>query len=307
MTTIIRIPGILWKIGIPWFAISQGLGWFNISYPLIFNWLYFLGLFVFLDIHFWISIWQIFGNFFAKVIYGSKLPSADNYDCKVDYVLPFEGKWTVFNGGVSEGLSHSWEIIPQRYAYDFIIMDDDGKSFSGDNKKLQSYYCYGKNVIAPADGTVVKVSNKHKDSRVTGAKVYCDTWDIRGNFIVIKHAEKEFSFIAHLIPGSITVRKGGKVRQGQVIAKCGNSGNTSEPHLHFQLQSGKSFFTSAGLPISFVHIKAQEKTNYGMADPRGAQKEVIDAKINGSVYIGRGLEVENGSNPGSGSESSVTK
>jgi len=237
---------------------------------------------------------QIFGSLFAKITYGSKLPSIDNYDCKVDYILPFEGKWTVFNGGVDKEFSHSWSLISQRYAYDFIIMNDEGKSFVGDNTSLQSYYCYDKNIIAPADGTVVKVSNNHRDSRVTGAKVYCDTWDIRGNFIIIKHAEKEFSVLAHLIPGSITVRVGDKVQQGQVVAKCGNSGNTSEPHLHFQLQSGESFFASAGLPISFVNVNAQAKTNYALADTRSTFTQTKGARGDGRVYIGRGLEVENG-------------
>jgi len=291
-----RIPGVLWKMGVAWVGIWVIAGIFGITFTHpIFRLASLLGIFVFFDINFWIGMWQIAGNLFVKVAHGSKLPSDENYDCKVDYILPFEGKWTVFNGGVGKGISHSWDILPQRYAYDFIIMDDDGKSFSGDNKQLQSYHCYGKDLLAPADGIVVKISNKHRDSRVTGAKVYCDTWDIRGNFIVIKHAENEFSFFAHLIPGSVTVRKGDKVKQGQVIAKCGNSGNTSEPHLHFQLQTGRSFFASAGLPISFVNINAQQKTNYGIADSRAPLKEPQEAKGNGRVYIGRGLEVENGS------------
>ena len=294
MLILMRIPGVLWKIGVAWGVIVDLFGIFDrFSIPPIFNWMPILALFVFLDITFWISVAQIFGNIFAKIAYGSNLPSGDNYDCKADYILPFSGKWTVFNGGVAKGLSHSWGIVPQRYAYDFIIMDDEGKSFDRDNKNLQSYYCYGKDVIAPADGTIVKVSGSHRDSRVTGEKVYCGTWDIRGNFIVIKHAEKEFSAIAHLVPGSITVCKGDNVKRGDILAKCGNSGNTSEPHLHFQLQSGKSFFKSAGLPISFVNINAREKTNYGMADSRGSQKEASEARGHGRVYIGRGLEVEN--------------
>ena len=295
MSILFRILGILWKIGAAWAAIWETLGIFGISVPHpAFRLPALLALFVFLDMGFWVGIAQILGNLFVKITNGSKLPSEDTYTCKVDYILPFEGKWTVFNGGIGKGLSHSWDIIPQRYAYDFIIMDNAGKSFQGDSTSLGSYYCYGKNLIAPADGRVIKVSNKHKDSRVNGEKVYCDTWDIRGNFIVIQHAEKEFSVCAHLIPGSITVRKGDKVKQGEVIGKCGNSGNTSEPHLHFQLQSGKSFFASAGLPVSFVHINAQEKMNYGMADPRGSQKEVLEARGKERVYIGRGLEVENG-------------
>ena len=296
MSVFMGIIGRLWKWGASWGVLWETLGIFNITIPHpLLRLPVLLALFVFLDIGFWISIVQILGNFFLKITRGSKLPSDENYDCKVDYILPFEGRWTTFNGGIGKGLSHSWDIIPQRYAYDFIIMDDDGKSFSGDSKSLQSYYCYGKNVIAPADGVVVKVSNRHKNSRVDGVKVYCDTWDIRGNFVVIKHAEKEFSVLAHLAPGSVVVSKGGKVKQGDIIAKCGNSGNTSEPHLHFQLQTGKSFFVSAGLPISFVNINAEEKNNYAMADARSSQKKALEARDNRRVYIGRGLEVENGS------------
>jgi len=293
MSILMRIPGILWKIGITWAVIWTVLGIFDLPYPQALNWISILSAFVFLDANFWIGMRQIFGNFFVNVKYSSTIPSVENYACKVDYILPFEGKWTVFNGGVDKEYSHSWDILPQRYAYDFIILDDEGKSFAGDNTSLESYYCYGKDLIAPADGTVVQVSNKHRDSRVSGTKVYCDTWDIRGNFLVIQHAEGEFSMFAHLLPGSITVRKGDRVKQGERIAKCGNSGNTSEPHLHFQLQSGKSFFASAGLPISFVNMHGQKKTNYKLADPRNAQKKVLEAKGSGKVYIGRGLEVEN--------------
>ncbi|MCL2285944.1 MAG: M23 family metallopeptidase [Firmicutes bacterium] len=293
MAIIIRTISFLWKIGCAWTGVVVLLGLIGVSYPQALLLPSFLALLVFLDVGTWMGVWQIAGNFIPCIVYGAKLPSDSNYDCKADYILPFEGKWTVFNGGMGKELSHSWDIVPQRHAYDFIVMDNEGKSFAGDNKSLQSYFCYGKNVVAPADGTVVKVSNNHKDSRVTGTKVYCDTWDIRGNFIVIQHREKEFSVCAHLIPGSIPVRVGDVVKQGQLIGKCGNSGNTSEPHLHFQLQTGKSFFASAGLPISFVNVSTREKVNYALADTRTPQKEVLQARGEGRVYIGRGLEVEN--------------
>lgn len=258
-----------------------------------------LAAFVFLDPGLYQSVWQSAGNLYVKTAYRLKkvsLPSKDNYICKADYILPFTGKWTVFNGGVDKELSHSWGIVSQRYAYDFIILDDNSKSFDTNkgfdaNKDVQSYYCYGKDIIAPADGVVVKISNKHKDSRVNGAKAYCDTWDIRGNFIVIQHARQEFSTIAHLLSGSISVSVGNKVKQGDVIAKCGNSGNSSEPHIHFQLQSGKSFCASAGLPIAFSNINAQEKANYSWADTRVCEGNLQQA--GDKTYIGRGLEVEN--------------
>ena len=75
------------------------------------------------------------------------------------------------------------------------------------------------------------------------------------------------------------------------IAKCGNSGNTSEPHVHFQLQNGMSFFLSSGLPIAFSNISVQAKVNYELADLRlcANNLQTVDNKI----YIGRGLEVEN--------------
>ena len=100
------------------------------------------------------------------------------------------------------------------------------------------------------------------------------------------------------MPGSATVKVGDKVKQGDVIAKCGNSGYTGEPHLHFQLQSSKSFNLSAGLPIVFTNTKAEESNGYnlwhrnaGMERPSTADNlEVVGNKS----YIGRGLDVENG-------------
>ena len=77
----------------------------------------------------------------------------------------------------------------------------------------------------------------------------------RGNYIVIKHHEQEYSEICHLLKDSITVKEGDSVKGRQVIAKCGNSGNTSEPHIHFQIQRGQSFYLSPGLPIFFQNIQ----------------------------------------------------
>jgi len=236
---------------------------------------------------------QLLGNYIINIRYLLRPPNADNYDCEVDYILPFEGAWTILNGGASKKLSHSWPFINQRYAYDFVIMDDKGQTFEGDNKDVQSYFCYEQNIIAPADGTVIKISNKHRNSKTTGKRARCDTSDPRGNFVIIQHAEKEFSLLAHLIPGSVTVKAGDEVKQGDVIGQCGNSGNTSEPHLHFQLQSSKSFLTGAGLPISFVDINARRKPNYRKKDKRSPQKEITEARGDGRVYIGRGFEVWN--------------
>ena len=293
MALMLKLISALWKIGaavgVFWFTAPQ----FGIYPPHIALVLpAFLAVLVFFDPGLWQGIAQFMGNEYAAIAHKKNTPCADTYECKAGYILPFEGKWTVVNGGAAKGVSHSWDVVSQRYAYDFIVVDDQGKSSSGDKSKLESYFCYGRNILAPADGTVVKVKKGHRDSRVDGEKVYNDTWYIGGNSIVIQHAENEYSELCHLMPGSIAVKPGDKVKQGDVIAKCGNSGNSSEPHLHFQLQTGKSFFASMGLPVSFANIGWQEKANYSLLDPRSPQKEPLPAK-GGGQFIGRGMEVWN--------------
>jgi murein DD-endopeptidase MepM/ murein hydrolase activator NlpD len=163
--------------------------------------------------------------------------------------------------------------------------------------KAEEYPCYGKDIVAIADGVVVKVSNNHPDSRVDGKKIYCDTWEQRGNHIVIRHNDSEYSLTAHLMPKSITVKVGDKVKQGEVIAKCGNSGVSTAPHIHFQLQSSASAFTAISLPIAFTNINAQDSASYKEfceATSRPLPKAGENIEIMGSkTYIGRGLDVEN--------------
>lgn len=206
-----------------------------------------------------------------------RLPSKENYAGMTEYILPFQEQWYVANGGVDKKTSHSWGVWPQRYAYDFVMVDESGKTFSGNGKRLQDYYCYGKEILAPADGEVVSMADGHPESRVYGGgRIECRAKDIRGNFITLKHNEKEFSTIAHLMPNSITVTLGQKVVRGQIVARCGNSGNTSEPHVHFQLNDGRSFFASAGLPIKFRKVFVTENGKTCPAD-----------------YIVKGQSVEN--------------
>jgi murein DD-endopeptidase MepM/ murein hydrolase activator NlpD len=75
-----------------------------------------------------------------------------------------------------------------------------------------------------------------------------------GNYVVIRHTPKEFSFYAHLLPGSIKTAKGAQVQRGQLLAQLGHSGNSTEPHLHFHIVDGENPLFSAGLPVRFENI-----------------------------------------------------
>ena len=85
------------------------------------------------------AVLQLFGLKYATVKYRKK--DIDSYVPKVEYALPFDGEWYAVNGGVTKKTSHSWEVLPQRFAYDFVIMDEEGESYHGDKKDLRSYYC----------------------------------------------------------------------------------------------------------------------------------------------------------------------
>ncbi len=268
------------------------LGLFFDNKLLNFLWLFWLFGFVGIFYNFSVfrqSLKQIGGMLTAPFRYGFHMPNAENYQCKVQYSLPFQGAWTAVNGGIDKKHSHSWSIQTQRYAYDFVILDEEGHSFSGEDTKLTNYYSYGREILAPADGEVVEIRDKYPDSPLLGrGQADCSARDIRGNYILIRHADKEYGLLAHLKPGSVCVKVGDTVKRGQCIAFCGNSGNTSEPHLHFHLQDDMNFYTSAGLPIEFAGIISLPAPNYSAYDPRP-----VSTAVSNSKYIFRSLRVSN--------------
>ena len=180
-------------------------------------------------------------------------PSA--FESEVEYHLPFRGEWFVYNGGVTSATSHSWDIVTQRYAYDFVVVDDDLVRHEGRGTRLTDYHCYGREILAVADGEVVKLVDNIGDAPFVGYGIVDFlARNFVGNHVIIRHAEKEYSLSAHLIPKSVCVAVGDQVRRGDVIGRCGHSGHSSEPHLHFHLQDGANFYLAAGLPIRFQHL-----------------------------------------------------
>jgi len=162
------------------------------------------------------------------------------YEDTVKLKLPFQGQWLVFQGG--------------RNIFDYL---ENGHLFSGRGgigSRDEDYYCFGQPILAPADGTVVRAVGGYDDN--PPGKPSGDPAD--GNMVVILHENndvRESSVFNHLKQNSLKVKTGDKVKQGDVIAECGNSGAGPVPHLHYQLRKT----ASSPLPAQFVDYIADGK------------------------------------------------
>lgn len=165
--------------------------------------------------------------------------------------LPFHGEWTVIWGGDSKQVNHHIEAPSQRRAADLVMTDPSGKSFKTDGKTNADYLAYGQPILAVADGTVITAVNGVPEN-VPGQM---NGYMAPGNVVIVQHGPAVFSAYAHLQPGSLKVKAGGKIKRGAIIGLCGNSGNSSEPHLHFQLQDGPLFERSWGVEAVFPQVQ----------------------------------------------------
>lgn len=174
--------------------------------------------------------------------------------------LPFNGEWTVVWGGDIAELNYHVESRAQKNAFDFIITDENGKSFRTDGKTNDDYYAFNKELFAPCDGEIVlKVDGI--DDNVPGEfnPIY-----IPGNTVILKTTHDEYLFFAHFKQNSIIVEQGQAVRKGEVLGLCGNSGNSSEPHLHFHIQNVKDMNVAMGVKCYFdnIAVNGEIKNNY---------------------------------------------
>ena len=177
-----------------------------------------------------------------------------DYQTKTPLRLPFEGEWFVGWGGRTEAENYHVVSPDQRFAYDLLIQKD-GKSHTGDGTALEQYHCFGKPILAPGAGKIAVAVDGLPDQKPGEM----DPSNPPGNHVVIDHGNGEFSFLAHLKKGSVPVKKGDAVKAGDRIGLCGNSGNTSEPHLHYHLQTTERFADGEGLPAQFLNYVADGK------------------------------------------------
>ena len=166
--------------------------------------------------------------------------------------------WVAANGCCNPGIVHRGSVLcvngalydAQRFAIDWMRLDEQGRLVHGDLADVHNYSDYGADVLAVADGRVVSAVNNLND-QIPGRLPDPSTINIEtvdGNHVVIDLGGGRFAFYAHLQKNSVKVKPGDEVKKGAVLGKLGNTGNTSAPHLHFHVMNRPSPLASDGVP-----------------------------------------------------------
>lgn len=221
------------------------------------------------------NIFLIAGSLLLLVEFGRILLPVSSADT-VEIDPPFKGEWYVFHGGASALINHHYRVTSQSHALDILIPAEGGIAGRA-TLTLDTHPSFGQTLYAPADGRVVKVVNDRPDMKI-GER---DTEQIVGNQVVIEIGEGRYFLMAHLMEGSVAVSVGDSVKSGQAVARCGNSGNTTEPHLHTQVQSHADFSVE-GLRTYPIRWR-------GITRQRGGRKErhveAVDLRRNDVVIV----------------------
>lgn len=215
---------------------------------------------------------------------------------------PVRGRWVAVNGPGSKVPSHGVRSYGQAYAVDVLHPQPAGGSakigWGLRTRAPSSYPSFGEPVLAVADGTVVSATDWMRDHRGR------DTWPtlawmliveafvrelggarwILGNHVVVDHGDGVWSAYAHLRRGSTAVGVGDRVAAGQQLAEVGNTGNTSEPHLHFQLMDAPHVTGAAGLPWRWRGVTELDEVDDSRVTGDRRDSALPDVPENGRVF-----------------------
>jgi len=184
--------------------------------------------------------------------------------------------WLNFNGCCLSSAPHRTVMLPaddgayrafEMFAIDWVKVSD-GTVFRGDGSQLTDHHAYGSEIYAATAGEVVEVRNDLPNAPVnqsiSGNATVKEPRDYPGNHVTVRFAPDRYAMYAHLQPGSVRVKPGDQVKEGDVLGLLGSSGNASAPHLHFSIQDGPDALTSDSLP--FV-IDGYQLTGTANIDP----------------------------------------
>ena len=186
--------------------------------------------------------------------------------------LPFSGKWLVGNTPAEKIPSHGTHLFGVTYAYDFMAVNDKKRvsskigfnTFFG-TEDPENFYSFGKPIYAPVSGEIMKIHDGESDQKVRRSliagipyllsqaqRVRQGVNHIAGNYIIIQPVNSQnFICIVHIKKESFVVREGDYVRAGDQIAACGNSGNSTQPHIHIQAMDSLDLYVAKGIPLYF--------------------------------------------------------
>lgn len=226
----------------------------------------------------------------------------------VNVALPFTGKWKVENSPLRRVPSHGTHLLATTYAIDFVGVDDTDRTAPSPSWRTaftteppELFFAFGRPVLAPVSGQVVAVHDGEPDHEARRSQLALVPYmlgqparlrrgigHIAGNYILISPVTSPVSSpaagvvvgVMHLQAGSLRVAAGDSVLEGELIAACGNSGNSTQPHVHLQAMDGTNPWTARGLPLTFKRFA--EKPARGSAfvprrDTLPAEGSIIEA------------------------------
>lgn len=199
---------------------------------------------------------------FASWYFRQRAPQQASFQNAVLVNAPFDGEWLISWGGEKKEDNHHIGSQPQDRAVDIrkIIEGSGGQTMRGDPRKNESYGCWAQPIYSPIDGVVV-VSVDGVPDNIPGELNHLSAG---GNYVMIESPEGFVVVLAHLKQGSVAARAGVSVKAGDFLGLCGNSGRSTEPHLHLHVQSGTSVAKSVALRMvfPFITVGGVQKENY---------------------------------------------
>ena len=192
--------------------------------------------------------------------------------------LPFTGRWLVQNSPARRVPSHGTDLLGERYAIDFVGVDSRRRTSELPSWQTafgveppERFVSFGRPILAPCDGVVVDTHDGERDHEARRSPLALVPYmlgqrgrlrqgipAVAGNYVIIELPERQtFVALVHLKRNSFRVKTGDRVHTGQHLADCGNSGNSTQPHVHVQAMDSRDLSVARGIPIVFRRYREQ--------------------------------------------------
>ena len=174
--------------------------------------------------------------------------------------MPFRGEWFTVWGGDTKAQNYHVISNAQRRAFDFLVLGSNNKTYQRSGTRNEDYWAFGKPIFAVCDGLAVEVITGVEDNK-PGAM---NPAQALGNSVTLLTDKGEYIVYAHFEKGTVKVKQGDRIQRGQLLGNCGNSGNSSEPHLHLHMQDGPNMLTAVGIKVFFdqLMVNKEIRENY---------------------------------------------